>query len=1816
MDLPQEMAKASNAANNRSGHVHPLFTDLVLQKSPHSLEAPHIRESEFSSARSSQEQRKTKDLPKDQAKESTGNRLLNMLRRTFKGPESKVLDITPEIPNLVPFGDVVGCLAIHVKNCRRFTPKISFQHYNNLFIRISISNIVKYTKIRSLLPQNKLNSYNDKNALIKFDEVKYFSVQVPRRQDDERNNIYLELMQNDNNEKYPLFLGSVQVHLYDVIQKGCFTEEFQMLNKSTFICRVEVEFMFSYGNFGYGFSHQLKSLQKIIEPSMFMNVAPPAERTDPVTNVIIPQTVEYPAFLSPDLNVTVGMPISASQSHEPPVVQLTKLQQQPRERLVKMKKEYRDLSTWGEKATYLERILNPKLEYNQPKGSNTNEVLENQFEKKPEDIITSDISLTKEGAETIPSELLDNDDEKGLTLPTLNQSNQDNINVVAPKSDESTKQRATPGLTIPSLIITEDKEVPLLEEYQSEAVPDRKMNNMLFHPEVKLKDNYPSLIKTDSSASERSYYFFNTMNENIKAPNFVDGLMQNKAYGQLNTNEKRKAFQKFNKYSFDPFLRNINNKMSIRIRQDQNMSKCRNILSAEVIEHEDQDPPYPTHSKTARLTNKIWHHSLDITTTDSVDTKKKSADGDPGSTTVKTLDTENNLVRDSAVTTTNTSNTKNNLKERLPSVSLPNTEGESSLTQNVNTCCLSKSLSLTSHIENLKQSIVLKSILSKHLQDLSDKLFSELEVPMDTEARKNSHSSLLLSVHDKPSSSLEDKIFENVQDLNSWLSKRDLLNSTSRASPILEDTPTDSLSEGRPGNPPEVGREFVSEKHLQAGEMAFPIKKKHSFKKKHLESEVSSSKPSFNGTAHDYIITQIFTAPIFSELEMGVGESRETQMNWQNQYPTALESLSSNILVHYEESDDEIELPEAKSVINQIIQAFPIDTLLESGIIKVTELDKEYQKSSLLDTGTAFVKEKPKDSTEDDSEIKSKTNSLSKQNIPIIPKEASAFLNRVEFIDNSQNISPLNSKYQSASDEKTDLPSNGQSLDREENVLNSTLENLSNLLMGTFNASDATMLKSFLKNIFSVFFIYNQSERGRQPEEELERLIQHPFPNNTEDLEEIKENFDKADLLDRKPSFSPKLRVFLEELSESEIKNLKSELSKHVQHYLVERLSESGYITREDLPKIYQNLYLINEEAEPKGQNVFLEKYSETVKETMSFVNNFNHHFIDKHLEIKLRSFLNEILQNYFLKNVSESSLFKETESEPIHSNISSLRTESFLIPFHKLGQDVSKGSFVRRTEVNMKYPSNESLQNYLLSLSENEVLNLKAELSKHLQRLFIEKLSKSGLISESQLEGISHHINLINSSSTPLKYLKPDLSFRDENEFMEEHSEKQNKYSKIIHKTTLHKVPENRLVETELTRKEEKNIKENTSIVRGQKRYYPKEGANTLTLLKVQTSSNKTTQAIPLKKSSERLTDTVLKKERKEHGFMQLPQAEHFKTEIQDLHSWNGKSKITPSNTCFERTLKMKSLEKKEYNDIYKFVLQEKPEVLSPYPRIPYYKMPTEDDEYINKFTFPSRQNNILTYFSSEAGENSEDQYYQRLKGYNNNSKKQHLVTSSHYKKEIQALHIKPSDICNEKWAKVFESQSFKNKVVEAEKSSKPSLFPEVLKSENLKPKFQKERDHVSKQNKSFNKIVEILPTTPPTTRILRKSVPRTLLHWTARRTIHDCLDRFEDLHVTISFQHLEKAKSRGILLGRSPNDSHNQLKHSARPYTAPEVQQREGYTGKLTSPRMVSAGLVHLHETIPDYEIQKMAKKQLRENVEKCLLTCDAIQLLNSSE
>lgn len=110
--------------------------------------------------------------------------------------------------------------------------------------------------------------------------------------------------------------------------------------------------------------------------------------------------------------------------------------------------------------------------------------------------------------------------------------------------------------------------------------------------------------------------------------------------------------------------------------------------------------------------------------------------------------------------------------------------------------------------------------------------------------------------------------------------------------------------------------------------------------------------------------------------------------------------------------------------------------------------------------------------------------------------------------------------------------------------------------------------------------------------------------------------------------------------------------------------------------------------------------------------------------------------------------------------------------------------------------------------------------------------------------------------------------------------------------------------------------------------------------------------------------------------------------------------------------------------------------------------------------------------------------------------------------------------------------------------------------------------------------------------------------------------MDRFDDLHVP-SVKCPKKSKSRARFLGKSPDDSHNQARHCARPYTAPEPnKRRESAAWKFASPRMVSAGLVHLYAT-PEYEIRKMrSKRKLKEDIEKRPLISEIIQMLDTAE
>ncbi|XP_042310523.1 C2 calcium-dependent domain-containing protein 6 isoform X11 [Sceloporus undulatus] len=309
--------------------------------------------------------------PAEKLKGEKARSLLRMLLRSQKTSEDSFA--SNDIHNLIPCGDVVGLMAVIVKQCKDFTPKFTVNRDTYLLVRISIDKIMKCTNPQVF----KANKNSRKPITINFGDVRYFSVKVPKQKSDPRNRITLELVGFEGPKDFPRLFGNVTMHLYDVIQKQSFTEICAMRIRNMVFCTVEVEFMFCYGCLGYGYSHQLKlpgtDPAQAVAYSMFLRVPPPEERKD-------------------------------------------------HSRLERMKKEYRSLPTWPEKAEYLDQLIlkkGPKTGTPQPKewASVPHDVSNLYFQ--PRELEPSGEELESEGELVGVTNFLNGSTETTQLIPTL-----------------------------------------------------------------------------------------------------------------------------------------------------------------------------------------------------------------------------------------------------------------------------------------------------------------------------------------------------------------------------------------------------------------------------------------------------------------------------------------------------------------------------------------------------------------------------------------------------------------------------------------------------------------------------------------------------------------------------------------------------------------------------------------------------------------------------------------------------------------------------------------------------------------------------------------------------------------------------------------------------------------------------------------------------------------------------------------------------------------------------------------------------------------------------------------------------------------------------------------------------------------------------------------------------------------------------------------------------------------------------------------------------------------------------------------------------
>ncbi|KAM9123072.1 cation channel sperm-associated targeting subunit tau [Pangshura tecta] len=1107
------------------------------------------------------------DSSREAAKVGRVRSLLKLLQKILK-PSDKGTEQPADIHSLVPCGDVVGCLAVHMKVCKDFTSKFNIQENTNLLLRITVNEVMKCTNPQTFKSQLK-NSRKD--IVIHFEDVKYFSVQVPRQQQDERNRIILELVGFQGPKDFPRLLGSATVHLYEVIKKGHFIETCAMRIGNMVFCTVEVEFMFCYGSFGYGYSHQLQhseaDLWKTTKHSMFIRIPPPEDRTDPESNITTSQHMGYPAFLSPDLNVreeTLEKDIPTSSR-----VSSDGLKMPPRNRLEKMKKEYRGLKTWPEKAEYLDQLImkrGPKMttEQNMTEPSKDFDLPLRIAETVLRSVET-DLSDAQEHAESEENHL-SVPRETGISASTISQK------LLRKSSEDQNKIVDSESI----IAIALERETKLGNNHGKEEIEDLEPAGISSkRPDLSGLENYP--------------------------------VIEIQYQQPVLSGDK-----------FEPFLRHVGRTQSSaqnEKKEDQEVpifTLLKNKLSCAEIK-EDQDPPVKASSTfAARSPNNIL-----------------SKNGQHLSI-LKLIESKMELEED-----------KINVKEESPTrairTDLPEKWQEDGLPEK-ETVRLNSFLSKTLEdflIDRLIKVIMLKSVLSKNLEGFVAERLSEIGIVTKIE------------------------LGEEYQNLQS----------------IID------------GSPVVLERELLE-------------KRKDISKERLSEAEIIHLKSVLSKNLQDRLIERFSETGIITDLELGKQHQSLSLQGIKDRSPVVLEmDLAEKMHDSYETRPSEMEIS-LKSVVNQNLQYLPIERLFETRLIEEVKIGKEHKNFSLskiderqpnpeADLSKRNGQSRGKCS---EPEIIIKYLSQNIENCAIESHSQTGLNTELELKKEHPNHSMQINEVKLPMVMEKNSPSTGQDCHKQRlseqqiNLKSASEKTLQDSLIERLLETEIMNLKDFLNKCLQDHLLEKLSETGLITKEELETVPQNhsllsilegqPVTLKT-DISRVHSGESLAKPhIKGEPVLSGHIQdCLLEVLSETEIMNLKSFLSKKIQDHLVERLSEIGLITEEELRKIYQNLFVLraNErlswdvESDLPGeeQNLSLKSLlTQNLKDRLSETKLVNlNSLLSKMLkesrrdklsetEIKsLKSVLSNNLQNLPIESASETGLIDEIQLEGVCQN-------------------------------------------------------------------------------------------------------------------------------------------------------------------------------------------------------------------------------------------------------------------------------------------------------------------------------------------------------------------------------------------------------------------------------------------------------------------------------------------------------------------------------------------------------------------------------------
>ncbi|XP_028925630.1 C2 calcium-dependent domain-containing protein 6 isoform X2 [Ornithorhynchus anatinus] len=1752
---------------------------------------------------------------------SPGQKLLKMLKFTLKGPPNKEVKVTPDVPDLVPFGDVVGCLAVHIKQCKEFTSKFHKHRRSKLVIRIVVNRIVKFTKPRHL--RTKTNK--------KIPEV-------PRRREDERNNISVELVEIESSGNLRL-LGCFNIHLYEIIWKGSFTEEFEMKVKNLVFCKVEMAFMFCYGNFGYGFSHQLKPFPKLTEPSMFIRVPPPLERADPLMNVIMPQPIEYPAFLSSDLKVTIGT-LDKENQISTKCVQLEKLQQQPRDRLDKMKSEYRSLKTWEEKANYLDRILIMKagpLSQKISKECRFPGIVESirylpTFEAASISSMSSEASEIEEDLTFLteekgaPSESQSPLGEQSQEPDTSGPTSQEKLHPREPVSAVASRSSLTAGSSSSKKLAEKDRSRGSSEKTKVKVRPrtaddqssgaDRSSRSL--ESETKMTGSLTSR-DTDGAAEQKiaaseeplvSWDYFESFQQNLKEI----------LVGERRGTEKQDG------------------PVHARLRKS--------TLTAEAMEHEDQDPPGPPDpSGTATETPETsrWERvpapSQEEPPDPGTDSSGEAPIGEEESASdvsASGVGAESPLVMDTTLSAEEPGSSEGSLWRAqvmlCPDSYLNNLQGQL--------------------LERLQDLFIMKSFLNKSLQGLLVAVFS----PTAGKPEEGDH---FPGVLEKPPDGWGIKLVEESQDRRGGrFSGTDVPRLT--LGDVPREAPLESgLTEAGEAEKEEAGSSSPHPEERQPGEDR-PIPRKSSSKKKHLESPAVDPEPLPSPDPRGRLTESPTGTGSVSETDPEGKSATSSEPGSGTQTPGKRRRPDIPEKVREPREGGRPETDEAgPAVLNQMLQELPIEVLLETGLIKVVELDQReppgeeapgsVPEKSLPENRSDYSFENPSEVTRARVEFP-----LDEEPLP----EPSPIFERED-----AGRDPDRARDGSPAEGEADPPQKEQGACREAisegQDLGSSITDLSNNLTANLSDPDGKSLTSLLGQILQS--CVTEALLGPEQKAEAREPPGFPLPGDRGSLEsggpenkrgQPRKTVRTRDGLGPRPALSESLPEPLGRPPPSEEGRRESETSKHPRDRLAGRPTEPGETADADAEKAFRAHPPVNAKTRPpgsletdvplRGPVHFTEPFAEIEKEIQSFLNEAHRPLADRRLASDLRylkSFLGEILECHLHEKLFGTGTTAKREPEELLQNPSSSRGKGGLAGALLGGRRSPPGGSWAETDRGGPKPAlSRSLQDLLSVLSEKEILKLKSGLSKYLQDLFLERLSRSGLLTETELGKIRRNLSRMNPGGPAPK--SSDLAPLPARGPPRRESRNAESPKKPPRDPPLEKPSSTGLVrETEREGQpfSWRHPRGKSPGPREEKRGPPpREGASRPSLTAAGPVARRGAPEPPAGTPAEPLAGAAVppRRERRERGRVQLRREAGPAPPL-----WARQAEGAPSG----RSLEIKSLSQERLH-LYNVTVRAGAEGVPP-PALgaPDPGVRAALRECLPRLA-PSWMNvNIFASLSSRGVPHGPHQLWggrgrekKRAQGPGaqpgpgpNPAAPRKTVPSAQYRKEIRPVAIRLRETCRERGGGGAVRMASGPGLRDAE-GVEWVTFPDVLRGEAPRPRVPGERKWEGKDvgngragapgSLPAPKPPGPTPAKAPRGKTDSKTLPRV---WSARRNppVVCCAPVRKDDADRATVHHLERAKRRAKLdLGKFPEDAPDGLPGPARPNAAsdPTRPKREPGSGKAPAPGAPPPGTPAgpaSPTAVSGADGPDDRRGRLERNLEKCSVVCEILHLLNEN-